>query len=116
MAQPIIIAVLLAMGPPALMEVINLLITSNCTDPVITGSTAIVMSEDSSPTPFSLTLNVTDDDPGTLTWSIQTAAGDGTASVSGTGASQAITYNPTANFNGVDNFTVRVTNGTTGLF
>ena len=84
--------------------------------PVITGNTAVVMSEDGDPTPFSLTLNVTNVDVGTMTWSIQSAASNGTAGASGTGLSSVITYDPTANYTGTDSFTVRATNGTTGLF
>ena len=56
---------------------------------------AVVMDEDSSPTAFGLTLNATDDDGDTLTWSIITAATKGTADVTtGTGNSQDITYTP----------------------
>ena len=61
------------------------------------------MSEDGSPTAFALTLNATDPDVSdTLTWSILTAAAHGAATASGTGASKAIGYTPTANYNGSD--------------
>ena len=69
------------------------------------------MSEDSSPTAFSLTLNATDLDGNTLTWSISTPAGHGTASASGTGLSKAIGYTPAANYNGSDSFVVQVSDG-----
>ena len=84
--------------------------------PVITqgASSTVTMSEDSSPTAFSLTLNATDVESDTLTWSISTAAGHGTASASGTGASKAITYTPTANYNGIDSFVVQVSDGNGG--
>jgi VCBS repeat-containing protein len=83
--------------------------------PVITESdpASVSMSEDGSPTPFSLTLNATDADVAdTLTWSISTPAAKGTAGASGTGTSKAITYTPTANYNGSDSFVVQVSDGT----
>ena len=82
--------------------------------PVITegASAPVTMSEDGSPTAFALTLNATDPDAGdTLTWSVLTPAGHGTATASGTGASKAIGYAPTANWNGADSFVVRVSDG-----
>lgn len=76
-------------------------------------SIAVSMSEDGSPTPFALTLHATDADSPTLTWSIASAAGAGSAAVSGvpTGASQAISYTPTANVSGSDSFVVAVSDG-----
>jgi hypothetical protein len=97
-------------GLPVLL---NLTVTSNVA-PVITegASTTVTMSEDGSPTAFSLTLHATDANTGdTLTWSISTAASHGTATASGTGASKAIGYTPTANYNGTDSFVVRVSDG-----
>ncbi len=73
---------------------------------------AKTISEDNSPTAFSLTLNATDANPeDTLTWSISTAAAHGTAAASGTGTSKAISYTPSANYNGPDSFAVQVTDG-----
>ena len=73
---------------------------------------SVTMSEDGSPTPFSLTLNATDADVGdTLTWSISSAATHGTAIATGTGTSKAIGYTPTANYHGSDSFVVRVSDG-----
>jgi hypothetical protein len=70
------------------------------------------MSEDGSPTAFALTLNASDVDAGTtLTWSIATPASNGTASVSGTGTTKTIGYVPNANYNGSDQFVVRVSDG-----
>ena len=84
--------------------------------PVITqgASVDVNMSEDSTPTPFSLTLNATDDESDTITWSIDTNASNGTASVSSspTGLSQVISYIPTANYNGTDSFVVKVSDAT----
>ena len=68
--------------------------------PVITqgASTSTSMSEDGTPTPFNLTLNATDPENDTLTWSIlsQPTVGTGTASASGTGNSKAIGYYTTS--------------------
>src|SRR5690606_4814512 len=81
--------------------------------PVITegDSANVSMSEDGTPTAFALTLNATDIDSSTLTWSILNAATEGTASTSGTGNSKAISYVPAADFNGSDSFVVRVSDG-----
>jgi len=86
------------------------------TPPVIAEGSAIsvTMSEDGSPTPFSLTLNASDVDGDTITWSILTQASHGAASASGAGASKAISYSPTANYNGDDSFVVRVSDGNGG--
>jgi hypothetical protein len=81
--------------------------------PVITGNDTLGMAED---TVGNLALAVTDGDPGTLNWTIQTAGADGSASVSGSDGSQTVAYTPDANFTGTDNFTVRVTNATSSLF
>jgi len=77
-------------------------------------SQAVTLSEDGNPTGFSLSLNATDTDADTLTWSIDTAASKGTALVSGTGLSKAISYTPTANANGSDSFVVKVSDGNGG--
>jgi len=72
------------------------------------------MSEDGSPTAFSLTLHAADVDGDTLTWSISTPASHGAASASGTGTTKAIGYTPTANYNGSDSFVVQVSDGNGG--
>ena len=77
-------------------------------------STSVTMDEDGSPTLFSLTLNATDPDANTLTWSIQSQGSSGTASASGTGTSKSISYTPVANYNGSDSFTVLVSDGNGG--
>ena len=59
-------------------------------------------------------LNATDADTaiGSLTWSVSSAASNGTAIVSGSGTSPStFTYQPDANFNGSDSFDVRVSDG-----
>jgi len=85
-------------------------------DPVITegASVNVIMSEDSLPTAFSLTLNATDADEAdsNLSWSISSQAANGTASATGTGASKGIGYAPDADFNGMDSFVVTVTDST----
>ncbi len=94
---------------------VNVNVVAQNDAPVITegASVNVNMSEDSSPTPFSLTLNVTDIDTaaGALTWSISSQASQGTASASGTGTSKAISYTPSANYNGADSFVVQVSDG-----
>ncbi len=74
-------------------------------------STDVTMDEDGSPTPFSLTLHATDEDGDTLTWSVQTQAGYGIATVSGTGTAKTVNYTPPADYFGIDSFRVRVTDG-----
>ncbi|MFP6843727.1 MAG: Ig-like domain-containing protein, partial [Thalassolituus sp.] len=78
--------------------------------PVITeGDTAqINTSED---TVGSITLNATDADSATLTWSVVSVANNGSASVSGTGLSKTINYTPNADFSGTDSFVVAVSDG-----
>lgn len=84
--------------------------------PIITEgtTTAVTLSEDNAPTAFDLTLNATDADNDTLTWSISTAATQGTATASGTGLSKAITYSANTNVNGADSFVVTVSDGNGG--
>ena len=77
-------------------------------------STTANMDEDGSPTAFNLTLNATEIDGDTLTWSINGAASNGTATTSGTGLSKAIGYTPNANFNGTDSFIVQINDGNGG--
>ena len=85
--------------------------------PIITeGATVTVtMSEDGSPTAFDLTLNATDADGDTLTWSISTPAGNGTATAIGTGLSKVIGYSPGADYNGSDSFEVQVSDPNGGM-
>jgi hypothetical protein len=80
--------------------------------PVITEGdvVSVSMSGNSSPTPFSLTLNATDYDYNELTWTISTPANHGTANVSGTGNAKAISYSPDTDYVGSDNFIVQIAN------
>lgn len=82
--------------------------------PVITEGEVkpVSMSEDGDPVAFALTLNATDPDAGeTLTWSVQTAAANGLADVTGTGLSKVVSYTPDANYYGTDEFVVEVSDG-----
>ncbi len=81
--------------------------------PAITegSSVSVTMSEDGSPIPFSLTLNATDPDGDTITWSVSSQAQHGSATASGTGTSKVIGYSPAANYNGSDSFIIRVSDG-----
>lgn len=78
--------------------------------PVITEGVSIpvAMSEDGIPTAFNLTLNATDVDSSIFTWSVASAAGNGTATASGAGSSKAIGYTPNPDYNGPDSFVVQV--------
>ncbi len=79
--------------------------------PVITegGSVNVTMS-----TAFDLTLHATDSDGDEITWSIATAAGHGSATVSGTGTAKVIGYVPNAQYVGTDSFVVQVSDGRGG--
>lgn len=81
--------------------------------PVITEGTSITvsMSKNSSPTAFNKILNATDANGNTLTWSISSPAGNGTASASGTGTAKSISYIPTTGYTGSDSFVVQVSDG-----
>ena len=72
------------------------------------------MSEDGVPHGwFAPSLSATDPDTSNvLTWGVATSPSNGTATVSGTGASPPVfTYTPTANFWGSDSFVVKVDDG-----
>jgi PKD repeat protein len=77
-------------------------------------SVDVTMDEDGAPTAFARTLNATDAEGDTLTWSISSAPGHGSASASGTGGSKVIGYIPTADYNGPDSFVVQVADGRAG--
>ena len=77
----------------------------------------VTMSEDGSPNVFDLTLEATDVDGDTLTWSIDGAgASQGTAGITPpvTGNSTGVTYTPNANYFGGDSFVVKVDDGNGG--
>ncbi|MBK7894040.1 MAG: Ig-like domain-containing protein [Candidatus Promineifilaceae bacterium] len=94
--------------------IITLTVTAENDAPIITEGAAIsqTMSEDSSPTPFSLTLNATDAENSPLAWSISSQPAHGTAQTSDAlGNSSPISYAPVANYFGSDQFQVQVSDG-----
>jgi hypothetical protein len=96
---------------------VNVQVTAVNDAPEITttdGNPDVTMSEDGTPTAFSLTLNATDvdDTDSSLDWSISAQASNGSASVDTvTGASTGISYTPDADYFGSDSFEVEVTDG-----
>ncbi len=86
---------------------VNAVVTPAANDaPVITqGDMVNVML------PFSLTLNASDANGDTITWSLSTPAKHGTAVVSGTGTSKAISYTPATGYTGKDSFVVQAADG-----
>ena len=93
---------------------ITITVTAENDAPIITEGAAIslTMSEDGSPTPFSLTLNATDAESSPLAWSISSQPAHGSAQASSTLAnSSPISYTPDNHFYGSDQFEVAVTDG-----
>ncbi len=74
-------------------------------------STTVDMSEDGSPTLFSLTLNAADPEGDAINWSLASPAAHGAAEVNGSGANISVKYTPNANYNGDDSFQVRADDG-----
>jgi hypothetical protein len=74
--------------------------------------TTVTMSEDSSPTPFDLTLVGSDVEGDALTWTLKSQPAHGPAVMTVTGALTAsFAYTPTANYTGTDTFDVTLTDG-----
>ncbi|MFA7681779.1 MAG: S-layer homology domain-containing protein, partial [Candidatus Peribacteraceae bacterium] len=94
----------------------NIEFTAENTPPVITEGTSVsvTMDEDADLTAFSLTLNATDADYHSISWSISSAASHGTALTSGNGDSKEISYVPTADYYGSDSFVVQISDGNGG--
>ncbi|MCP4702457.1 MAG: hypothetical protein GY862_37200, partial [Gammaproteobacteria bacterium] len=78
--------------------------------PVITEGDFITVSmdEDAVPAPFNLTLHATDANSASIFWSVSSPPAHGAADAGGTGNSKAVSYTPDANYNGTDNFSIRV--------
>lgn len=93
---------------------ITLTVTAENDAPIITEGSTIsqTISEDNSPTSFSLTLNATDAENSPLAWSISSQPAHGTAQASSSlGNSSPISYTPDENYFGSDQFQVQVTDG-----
>ena len=98
-------------------KVVITLIQSTSAPPVITqgvGPLTKTISESETASWLASELNVTDEDTNAsfLTWSVSSAASNGTATVSGNGSSPStFTYAPNVDFNGSDSFVVQVSDG-----
>ena len=94
---------------------VNVTVTAVNDAPVITqaGPLAETNLEDANATWVAADLNATDADvDDVLTWSVETNATNGVATVSGTGSNPTtFTYAPNADFNGSDSFVVQVSDG-----
>ena len=103
----------------ALTDTVTVTVTVSAVDdaPVITQGTSLSTKTGDEDTTFSWTaaeLNATDADTsaGSLTWSVDTNATDGVATVSGTGSNPTtFTYLPDSNYSGSDSFVVQVSDG-----
>ena len=103
----------------ALADTVTVTVTVNAVDdaPVITQGTSLSTKTGNEDTTFTWTaaeLNATDADTssGSLTWSVDTNATNGVATVSGTGSSPAtFSYVPDGNYSGGDSFVVQVSDG-----
>jgi len=103
-----------AFSPATAINAPDVLDTSSNAAPEIDqgdGPLSVSMDEDGAPTVWMApTLSATDANGDSLTWSVLTAAVNGTADVSGTGSSPtSFNYAPAANFSGADSFVVQVT-------
>ncbi len=87
-----------------------ILVTAVNDAPEIAGSNpvTVVVSEDGSPIPFTLTLSASDVDSATLSWSVSSNPDHGSAGVT----NGVVGYSPEANFFGSDSFKVSVSDGT----
>jgi hypothetical protein len=92
---------------------VNITVTAVNDAPIITEGASINVTLSAS-APLNLTLHATDADSDTITWSISTAAGHGTASTTETGTSRDIAYTPAPNYIGSDSFVVQVSDGNGG--
>lgn len=94
----------------------NIDFSSEDSPPVISegNSVTVDMDEDSSPTPFALTLDATDADNQSISWSVATAPAHGMASVGEPSNSTAITYTPNTHYTGTDSFVVQASDGDGG--
>ncbi|NJL58964.1 MAG: tandem-95 repeat protein, partial [Desulfobacteraceae bacterium] len=82
-----------------------------------TSPISVTMDEDGSPTAWTApTVTATDANNDTLTWSVKAAPVNGTAVVSGSGASPTtFTYTPKQDYTGTDSFVIQVSDGKGGF-
>jgi hypothetical protein len=99
-----------AISPATAIDAPDVLQTPGNTAPVIVESDpqTVIMDENGSPMPFSLTLNATDAQSDIIYWSISSPAAHGVATVGGTGTQKVISYSPNPGYSGTDSFVVRV--------
>lgn len=93
---------------------ITITVTAENDAPIISEGAAIslTISEDNSPTAFSLTLNASDAENSPLSWTISQQAANGSATAAyGPANSSLINYTPGAHYFGSDQFQVQVTDG-----
>jgi len=74
----------------------------------------VTISQNGSPTTFSLTLHAIDANGDSITWGLYSPAAHGTPTASGTGTSMAIGYSPALDYTGSDSFVVQVSDGKGG--
>jgi uncharacterized repeat protein (TIGR01451 family) len=94
--------------------IITVVVTPVNDAPVISNThpVTVTMSEDSTPTPFDLTLAALDVDGDPLTWTVSSQPQQGAAMVSaGPSPTTTVSYTPTENYTGTDSIVVRVSDG-----
>ncbi len=90
-------------------QTVNVTLTNAAPLMSASNASSLTFAEDNAQ---SLTLNGSDADGDTLTWSLSSAPSGGSVTgVSGTGTSKALVYTPTANIFGSDSFSVQITDG-----
>jgi PA14 domain/Bacterial Ig domain len=77
-------------------------------------SVSVNMDEDGDPTPFSLTLDATDPDNQSISWSVVSQPSHGTAGVGDPGNSTTVSYTPDAHYTGNASFVVQASDGDGG--
>jgi hypothetical protein len=77
-------------------------------------SVDVTMDEDGNTTPFNLTLNADDPNFQTVSWTIKTGPGHGTASVDSPGSTVSVHYTPATHYSGDDSFVVQADDGDGG--
>ncbi|WP_440875138.1 Ig-like domain-containing protein [Thalassotalea sp. PLHSN55] len=88
------------------------IIASNLAPEISQGTSTLVnMSEDAAPTAFALSLDATDVNNDSLTWSVSSQASNGTAQAAGNGSNQTVSYTPNTHYQGNDSFIVSVSDG-----